>query len=75
VSRQPVPVDDHRSRCVQSFPAVALDAQGSKRTPATDTSKSEPRSEIDPTEFAALRAFFELLSQWDQSLRGEIEHE
>ena len=75
MSRQPIPSDDHRSRCVQSFPAVALDAQGSNRTSTADTSKSELPSEIDPSDFAALRAFFELLSQWDQSLIGETEHE
>jgi hypothetical protein len=26
-------------------------------------------------ELAALRAFFELLAQWDESQKGEIEHE
>jgi hypothetical protein len=30
---------------------------------------------LAPDELAALRAFFELLSQWDESQKGEIEHE
>jgi hypothetical protein len=73
VSRQPP--DSHRSNCVQPFPAVDQDAQALKCALAADTSLPEPSSEIDPGELAALRAFFELLSQWDQSLKGETDHE
>jgi hypothetical protein len=35
-------------------------------------------SKIDalaPDQLVALHAFFTLLSQWDESLKGEIEHE
>jgi hypothetical protein len=30
---------------------------------------------LAPDELAALHAFFALLSQWDESPKGEIEHE
>jgi len=75
VSRQPIPSDSQQNSRVQSFQAVDQGAPGSKRVFTTNAAKSEAPPETSPDELAALRAFFELLSQWDQSAKRETQHE
>lgn len=78
--QQPIPSDNSTAKCLQSDPVVRpnQDTQDPKRAFAADNPLSDPSPEIELSrsdELAALRAFFELLSQWDESLKGEIEHD
>ena len=74
---------DHRPlKCVPSRPVTRREQdQPNLNQPAAslvEDSLSDAPSMIGtltPDKLAALRAFFELLSQWDQSLKGQIEHE
>jgi hypothetical protein len=78
--RQRIPVSDRTAKCAQS-PIIQPDeaAQEPKRPflAATPSQDSPPETrQLRADEVAALRAFFELLSQWDNELtKGETEHE
>ena len=76
--QQPIPLNHRSTKCVQSHPAQDQDTQNAKRASVAETSESDPSPEMEVLridDLAALRAFFELLSQWDESRKGEIEHE
>ena len=80
--KQPIHLDHRTPKCVPPRPITrAGQDQPNLNQTATllvEDSLSDAPSQIGtltPDELAALRAFFELLSQWDQSLKGEIEHE
>ena len=76
--KQLIPLDYRSTKCVPPHPAVHSDTLCSNRAFVGETSLSDPFPEKDPLsndEMAALRAFFQLLSQWDETLKGEIQHE
>lgn len=76
--QQAIPLDQRSAKCVQPHPAIDRDAENPKRALVADNPLSDPSPEMDLSrsdELAALRAFFELLSQWDGSAKGEIEHD
>jgi hypothetical protein len=79
VSRQqPIPLNHRNTKCVEPHPALHHDTQNAKGAFRAATSLPDPCPEknLVPTdELAALRAFFELLSQWDETRKEEIEHE
>ncbi len=77
--KQPSPLNHRSAKCVQPRPLIRRDqdTQAPKRLFVVEHSLSDPSSEVDLSisdELAALRAFFDLLSKWDESLKGEIEH-
>jgi hypothetical protein len=57
----------------EANPERALIAASTTKDSLLD--ETQPAGPSDADELAALRPFFELLSQWDESLKGEIEHE
>jgi hypothetical protein len=78
--RQRIPLNYRTSQCVQ--PPVTRPgehAQDRHRLVVAETPSSHPPSEKPQTgtdELAALRAFFEMLSQWDDAVtKGETKHE
>jgi hypothetical protein len=80
--KQPIHSDRRTSTLVLPRPVMRReqDQPDFNRTAASvvEDSLPDPPPKIPtltPDELAALRAFFELLSQWDESLKGELEHE
>jgi hypothetical protein len=80
--KQPIPSDRRTSNCVSPRPVIRQehDRTEPNRNPASvveDPPKDMPpqMGALAPDELAALHAFFALLSQWDESPKGEIEHE
>jgi hypothetical protein len=80
--KQPIPPNRRTAKCVPPPPVVRReqDQPELKRDSALVVEDSPPDlppkvAALGPDELAALRTFFELLSQWDESPEGEIEHE
>ena len=80
--KQPIHPDRRTPKCVSSHPVMRReqDQPNHNRTGASVAENSSPDAPsligvLTPDELAALRAFFELLSQWDESLKGDIDHE
>jgi len=80
--KQPIHSDHRTPKCVLPRPVMRReeDQPNLNRTAASVLEGSLPDApskigSLTPDELAALRAFFELLSQWDESLKGDIEHE
>jgi hypothetical protein len=81
VSRQqPIPAVPGGYPCVQSSPVAQprRESQDPKSASVAEVPPSDSSPETNSLrsdELAALHGFFELLSQWDESLKGEIKHE
>jgi hypothetical protein len=80
--RQPIHLDRRTPNCVPHRPITRpeRDQPNLNQTAASVVEGSVPVAPskigaLAPDELTALLAFFELLSQWDQSLKGEIGHE
>lgn len=80
--KQPIHLDHPTPKCVPPCPITQPEQDepnlNQTAAPVVDGSVPDAPSKIGalvPDELAAFRAFFELLSQWDESLKGEIEHE
>jgi hypothetical protein len=80
--KQPIHSDHPTPKCVPPRPTKRqeqdLPTFNQTAVSVIEASLPDAPSKIGtlaPDELAALRAFFELLAQWDESLKGEIEHE
>jgi hypothetical protein len=80
--KQPIHSDHRTLECVPSRPVTRREQDqpnlNQTAAPVVEDSLPDAPSKIGARaqdELAALREFFELLSQWDESLKGEIEHE
>ena len=80
--QQPILSDRRTSKCVPPDPVMRReqDQPNLKQDSASVVEDSLPDvppmiGTLGPDELAAFRALFELFSQWDESLKGEIEHE
>jgi hypothetical protein len=78
--RQRIPISDRTAECAQSPIIQSDEAAHEPKRPfvAANPSPDSPPEirQLRADEVAALRAFFELLSQWDDELtEGETEHE
>jgi hypothetical protein len=80
--KQPIHLDHRPPKCALPRPVTRREQEqpNNNRTVASVVDASLPDApakigSLTPDELAALRAFFDLLSQWDESLKGEIEHE
>ena len=80
--KQPIQLERRTPKCVPPRPITRpeQDQPNLNQTAALVVEASPPDAPskigaLAADERAALRAFFELLSQWDESLKGEIEHE
>ena len=79
--KQPIHLDRRTPKCVPRRPITRpeQDQPNLNQTAASVVEDSLPDAPskigaLAPGELGALREFFELLSQWDESLKGEIEH-
>src|SRR5215469_6706592 len=78
--KQPIPLDQRSTKCIPSRAASRRIQDAPNPEPPSVTENSIPTrsstSDISSSDkLAALCAFFDLLSQWDESVKGEIEHE
>jgi hypothetical protein len=80
--KQPIHLDRRTPECVPPSPITRpeQDQPNLNQTAASVVEGPLPDASskigaLAPDELAALRAFFELVSQWDESLKGEVEHE
>src|ERR1700732_3708463 len=80
--KQPIHLDHRTPKCAPPRPITGpeQDQSNFNQTAASVVEDSLPDapskiSVLAPAELVALHAFFELLSQCDESLKGEIEHE
>jgi hypothetical protein len=80
--KQPIRSANRTSKCVSPRPVSRREQdqpkQNRESASGVEDSLTKVPSKIDalaPDQLVALHAFFTLLSQWDESLKGEIEHE
>lgn len=80
--KQAIHLDHRTPKCALPRPVMRREQEqpNNNRTVASVVEDSLPDApakigSLTPDELAALREFFELLSQWDEPPKGEIEHE
>lgn len=80
--KQPISSDCRTTKCVLPRPVIRREEDQSelKRDSASVVEDSLPDTPhkvgtLASDDLAALHAFFKLLSRWEESLKGEIEHE